>query len=56
LELILYAKEVEDAQSLNWKTPAAEELHCSVNFSDYDFDGGETVAIAISEDNIYFIC
>jgi hypothetical protein len=54
-ELVLYAREVEDGQTLNRKRPAVEELHCGVNFSDYGFGGGEMVAIAIGGDNSCFI-
>jgi hypothetical protein len=56
LELVLYAREVEDGQLSNQKRPAVEELHCGVNFSDYGFGGGEMVAIAIDGDTSHFIC
>jgi hypothetical protein len=56
LELVLYAREVEDGQLSNQKRPVVEELHCGVNFSDYGFSGGEMVAIAIDGDNNHFIC
>jgi hypothetical protein len=45
LELILYAGEVKDGQSLNQKRLVAEELHCGVNFSDYGFGGRETIRV-----------